>query len=366
MKSLDFRDLIESNSNTNLDANFSLHLAYSMKKILVTGGSGYIGSHTVVELLDAGHDVVILDNLSNSGVGVVQRIETISERSVKFIQGDIQDEALLDELFKEHSFDSVIHFAGLKSVAESVAEPERYYQNNVVGSETLFNCMQQNSCNELVFSSSATVYGEPESVPISEGAKLSATNPYGDSKLAVENVLKELNSSNPEWKISILRYFNPVAAHASGMIGEDPNGIPNNLLPYIAQVAVGKLDRLAVFGDDYPTPDGTGIRDYVHVVDLARAHIAALSCIEEGQSPKVYNIGTGQGYSVLEVVQAFEKAAQCKIPYVLEPRRPGDIASCYADASLAMKELGWSAAYGLAQMMEDHWRWQQLNPNGYQ
>lgn len=337
-----------------------------MKKILVTGGTGYIGSHTVVALIEQGFEVVLLDNLVNSSVRVVARIEQITGIQPEFVQGDIRDEALLKKLFKAGHFDAVIHFAGLKAVGESVEKPLDYYLNNVQGSLTLFRVMAEHRCFNLVFSSSATVYGDPASVPIRECFPLSATNPYGQSKLMIENILRDLSAAEPSWSTSILRYFNPIAAHHSGLIGEDPSGIPNNLLPYIAQVAVGKLEQLSVWGDDYQTPDGTGIRDYIHVDDLARAHIMALTHLDAGHGCKAYNIGTGQGYSVLEMIAAFEQASGCKINYSVAARRAGDIAECFADASLAENELGWRAEYGVKRMMQDHWHWQSANPRGYQ
>lgn len=335
------------------------------KPILITGGAGYIGSHTVVELLQTNRSVVVLDNLQNSALEVVQRIQQITQQKINLVQGDVRDAQLLNSLFKEHNFASVVHFAGLKSVGESVDEPILYYQNNVVGSLNLFRCMAQNQCKNLVFSSSATVYGEPSSVPVTEDFPLSATNPYGQSKLMVENILRDLSMSDPAWRISVLRYFNPVAAHPSGLIGEDPQGIPNNLLPYIAKVAVGELEQLTIHGDDYATKDGTGVRDYIHVVDLAKAHIAALNSLESIAGCQAINIGTGRGYSVLEMIHAFERASGKKIAYQVGPRRAGDIASCFADPSKAEQELGWRAEADLEAMMEDHWRWQSTNPKGY-
>ena len=335
-----------------------------MKNILVTGGCGYIGSHTTVELLRAGYRVTIVDNLSNSDVSVLSRIKELTGEQPKFLQGDIADRAFLLNDVLTDPYDAVIHFAGLKAVAESVAHPERYYMNNVAGSKALLDCLLESSCRKFVFSSSATVYGDPASVPISESAPLSATNPYGQNKLDVELMLKDLADDNKEWDISILRYFNPVAAHESGLIGEDPSGVPNNLLPYIAQVAVGLRDRLQIYGNDYPTKDGTGVRDYIHVVDLAQAHLSALS-FTSGDNVDVFNIGTGKGYSVFEVLEAFEQASGVTIPYEIVSRRPGDVAQCFADPSLAEELLGWSAQYDLKRMMEDHWRWQKSNPKGY-
>jgi len=331
-----------------------------MKKILVTGGCGYIGSHTIVKLIEQNQEVVIVDNLSNSSKVVLERIEKITGRKPLLIEGDVQDRDFLKSVFDSYEFDSVVHFAGLKAVGESVSQPVRYYQNNVNGS-----LMEQYGCYKIVFSSSATVYGDPQSVPIDETFPLSTTNPYGQSKLMVENILRDLSVASEHWRIAILRYFNPVAAHDSGLIGEHPNGIPNNLMPYIAQVGVGKLERLSVYGDDYKTPDGTGVRDYIHVVDLADAHVKALDALSVEHGCKAYNIGTGQGYSVLEMVAAFERASEQKIPYSIEPRRAGDIAECYADPRLSAELLGWTAKYDLDKMMEDQWRWQSNNPDGY-
>jgi UDP-glucose 4-epimerase len=326
--------------------------------ILVTGGTGYIGSHTVVELLAAGHEVAILDNLSNSRHEVVDRIEKIAGRRPVFVEGDIRDADLLDTLFARHTFSAVIHFAGLKAVGESVSKPLEYYENNVHGSMALFSAMQRHGVKRLVFSSSATVYGDPDSLPIREDAPLRATNPYGRTKLMIEEILRDIVQANPEWQVAILRYFNPIGAHRSGLIGEAPNGIPNNLLPYVAQVATGKLARLSVFGGDYPTADGTGVRDYIHVVDLALGHLKALDYLNTHAGLHAYNLGTGKGYSVLEIVQAFEQASGRKVPYEVTARRPGDIASCYADPEKASTELGWKAERGLGEMCADAWRWQ--------
>jgi UDP-glucose 4-epimerase len=326
--------------------------------ILVTGGTGFIGSHTVVELLTVGHEVLILDNLSNSRADVVDRIATITGKRPEFVEGDIRDAGLLDTLFTRHSFSSVIHFAGLKAVGESVSKPLEYYENNVHGSMVLFQAMMRHGVKRLVFSSSATVYGDPESLPIREDAPLRATNPYGRTKLMIEEILEDIVQADKEWQVATLRYFNPIGAHKSGLIGEAPNGIPNNLLPYVAQVATGKLARLSVFGDDYPTPDGTGVRDYIHVVDLALGHLKALDYLGSHSGLHVYNLGTGQGYSVLEIVRAFEQASGRSVPYLLTARRPGDIASCYADPEKASKELGWKAERSLAEMCTDAWRWQ--------
>ena len=336
-----------------------------MKKILVTGGAGYIGSHTVVRLIEQGFTPVIFDNLINSSFEVIERIGRITGVTPECIEGDICSEDALVTLFNEHEFEAVIHFAGLKAVGESVSEPLRYYQNNVTGSLVLFKVMAQFGCRRIVFSSSATVYGDPASVPISEDFPLSATNPYGQSKLMIENILRDLAVSNEEWQISILRYFNPVAAHPSGLIGDNPNGIPNNLMPFVAQVAVGKRPVLSVFGDDYETSDGTGVRDYIHVMDLANAHLKALNALDSEHGCQAYNIGTGKGYSVLEMVAAFARASGREIPYRIEPRRSGDIAECYALPDLSLKKLGWKSECDLDLMMEDHWRWQSNNPNGY-
>ena len=337
-----------------------------MTKILVTGCSGYIGSHTTLALLQTGLDLVLLDNLSNSSAESIARVSQITGRAPVFVEGDVRDLDLLTNLFVEHSVDAVLHFAGLKAVSESVSQPLRYYDNNVHGSQILFQAMSNASVFNIVFSSSATVYGEPAQMPISEDCPVGQpTNPYGRSKLIVEDILRDLAVSDPRWRIAILRYFNPVGAHESGLIGEDPNGIPNNLLPYIAQVAVGKLPELAVFGNDYPTHDGTGVRDYIHVVDLAEGHLRALDVLATRTGANVWNLGTGQGYSVLDMVRAFEDASGKPVPYRIAPRRPGDIATCYADPTKAARELGWKAKRGLPEMMRDAWRWQEMNPNGY-
>lgn len=329
-------------------------------KILVTGGAGYIGSHTVVELLAAGHEVVIVDNFCNSKASVLDRVAHIAGSRPRLVQADLRDRAALDALLGEGGFAAVIHFAGLKAVGESVAQPLAYYGNNVGGSLALFAAMADAGVKTLVFSSSATVYGDPHAVPIREEFPLSATNPYGRSKLIIEDMLRDLALADAGWRIGLLRYFNPVGAHASGMIGEDPNGIPNNLMPYVAQVAAGKLQQLAVFGDDYPTPDGTGVRDYIHVVDLARGHLAALQALQRRAGGVLtVNLGTGRGYSVLEMVQAFAQASGRPVPYRIAPRRAGDIAQCYADPALAAAELGWRAELGIEAMCADTWRWQQ-------
>lgn len=332
--------------------------------ILVTGGTGYIGSHTVVELLAAGKDVLILDNYANSSPKVLERIAKISGRAPAFREGDIRDVDGLRALFAAHRIEAVIHFAGLKAVGESVEQPLTYYDNNVNGTLCLLQAMRQAGVRRLVFSSSATVYGDPHRVPIREDFPLQATNPYGRSKLMVEEVLRDLQRAEADWQIAILRYFNPVGAHPSGLIGENPNGIPNNLMPFVAQVAVGKRAQLSVFGNDYPTPDGTGVRDYIHVVDLAQGHLAALAALAcSGQSLTV-NLGTGQGYSVLDMVRAFEAASGRPVPYQIVARRAGDIATCYADPQLAGELLGWQARRGISEMCADAWRWQSMNPDG--
>ena len=336
-------------------------------KILTTGGMGYIGSHTVIALLAAGHEVVILDNLSNSSRKVLARVEQITGRNIAFVEGDIRDRNLLQQVFAEHRFDAVIHFAGLKAVGESVALPMKYYDNNVSGSLVLMEEMAKAGVFQLVFSSSATVYGDPTQVPITESSPVgNTTNPYGASKYMVECMMRDIAVADTRWNMVVLRYFNPVGAHESGLIGESPNGIPNNLLPYICQVAVGKRECLSVYGDDYPTPDGTGVRDYIHVADLADGHVKAVEVHQHDVGFQVYNLGTGQGNSVLEMVHAFEAASGQKIAYAITPRRAGDIATCYADTSLAKTQLGWTAKRDLARMMQDSWRWQSRNPNGYE
>jgi UDP-glucose 4-epimerase len=333
---------------------------------LVTGGAGYIGSHTTLQLLEAGMNVVVLDNLCNSSAESLARVATIAGRAPVLVQGDIRDAALLDKLFAQHDVHAVLHFAGLKAVGESVEQPLRYYDNNMHGSQVLLQAMAKAEVFNLVFSSSATVYGEPAQMPISEACPVGQpTNPYGRSKLMVEDMLRDVAASDPRWHVAILRYFNPVGAHHSGLIGEDPNGIPNNLLPYIAQVAVGKLRQLSVFGNDYPTVDGTGVRDYIHVVDLAHGHLCALEALKKGPGAHVWNLGTGQGCSVLQMVHAFEAACGQTIPYNIAPRRSGDIAICYADPTKAKQELGWQAKRGINDMMQDAWRWQKQNPKGY-
>jgi UDP-glucose 4-epimerase len=334
--------------------------------ILVTGGAGYIGSHTTLQLLEAGMQVLVLDNLCNSSVESLHRVAELAGRAPVFVPGDVRDRALLDRLFSEHAVQAVLHFAGLKAVGESVQQPLRYYDNNMHGSQVLLEAMSHAGVFGLVFSSSATVYGDPAQMPIAETCPVGQpTNPYGRSKLMVEDMLRDLATADPRWRIAILRYFNPVGAHESGRIGEDPNGIPNNLLPYIAQVAVGKLPELSVFGNDYPTVDGTGVRDYIHVVDLAEGHLRALEALQTRTGAHVWNLGTGQGYSVFEMIQAFERACGRKIPFKVSPRRSGDIATCFANPGKAEQDLGWQANRGLPQMMQDAWRWQQQNPNGF-
>ena len=333
--------------------------------ILVTGGAGYIGSHTVVELLVNGFDLLILDNLSNGSPKVIGRIEQITGKRPNLVVGDVRDNCLLKQLFLEYSIDSVIHFAGLKAVGESVAHPMRYYENNVVGSLALFQAMTEAGIHRLVFSSSATVYGDPPSVPIREDFPLQATNPYGRSKLIIEDMLRDISHADPRWRVALLRYFNPVGAHSSGLIGEDPQGIPSNLMPYVSQVAVGRRPELSIFGGDYPTHDGTGVRDYIHVVDLARGHLAALNALDRLVGAVPINLGTGRGYSVLDVLGAFEQASGNKVPYRIVDRRPGDVATCYADPSVAKEVLGWSAEMDMAKMCEDSWLWQSNNPAGF-
>jgi UDP-glucose 4-epimerase len=334
-------------------------------RILVTGGAGYIGSHTVLVLLEAGHDIVVVDNLSNSKLESLKRVEEITGKKAEFHQVDLLDAMALDRVFAAAPIDAVIHFAGLKAVGESVSQPVRYFHNNVTGTLILAETMQRHKVRTLVFSSSATVYGDPHAVPITEDFPLSATNPYGRSKLMVEEILRDLRIADPSWRIAILRYFNPVGAHESGRIGEDPSGIPNNLVPYITQVAVGRLEALPVFGNDYPTPDGTGVRDYIHVMDLAVGHERALAKLANGGGVFTLNLGTGRGYSVLEMVAAFERASGRPVRYKIMPRRPGDIAVCYADPTRAGAELGWSAVRGLDEMCVDSWRWQSQNPDGF-
>ena len=339
-------------------------------KILITGGAGYIGSHTLIELSIAGFEFIVYDNLSNSSKEALKRVEKIIGKSIEFIEGDIRDKKLLQEVFVKYSIDSVIHFAGLKAVGESVEKPIEYYDNNVNGTVALLRVMKEYNCKKIVFSSSATVYGDPKEVPITEESQtgVGITNPYGRSKYFIEEILKDLYRSDNSWKISILRYFNPIGAHESGLIGEDPEGIPNNLMPYISQVAVGKLKELQVFGDDYNTVDGTGVRDYIHVVDLANAHVKAVEYLNQEQNlkePLIVNLGTGKGYSVLEIIQAFEKASTTKVPYKIVNRRDGDIAICYANPKKANELLKWKATRDIEQMCKDSWNWQSKNPMGY-
>ena len=334
--------------------------------ILVTSGAGYIGSHTVIELQNAGYDVVVLDNLSNSNPVSLERVEKITGKHVPFYKADILDRDALNEIFEKESIDSCIHFAGLKAVGESVAKPWEYYENNIAGTLTLVDVMRKHNVKNMIFSSSATVYGDPAFVPITEECpKGQCTNPYGWTKSMLEQILSDIQKADPEWNIVLLRYFNPIGAHKSGTIGENPNGIPNNLMPYITQVAVGKLKELGVFGNDYDTPDGTGVRDYIHVVDLARGHVMALKKLQGNAGLNIYNLGTGNGYSVLDLVNNFQEATGVKVPYSIKPRRPGDIATCYASADKAFEELGWKAEFGIKEMCEDSWRWQSQNPQGY-
>lgn len=336
-----------------------------MKTVLVTGGAGYIGSHTCVELLEAGYSVVVIDNLSNSKIAAVERVQKISGKTLEFVHCDILDADGLKTVLQKHKPAAVIHFAGLKAVGESVEKPLWYYRNNVSGSANLLSVMQDAGCKNIVFSSSCTVYGAPQQLPITEGSPLTAVNPYGQTKLTIEYMLKDLVTSDPQWNISILRYFNPVGAHPSGEIGEDPLGIPNNLMPYITQVVIGKRDELSVFGGDYDTPDGTCIRDYIHVVDLAKGHIKALEKLEQKPGLLIHNLGTGQGYSVLQVIRGFEQATGKPVPYKIVGRRAGDAPAVYADPKLAKAELDWTADLGIADMCADAWRWQQKNPAGY-
>ncbi|MFC8304076.1 UDP-glucose 4-epimerase GalE [Specibacter sp. NPDC057265] len=334
-------------------------------KVLVTGGAGYIGSHTVLCLLEAGHEVIVLDNLANSSAESLRRVHELTGKKAQFVELDLLDAPSVDELFASSEFDSVIHFAGLKAVGESVVEPLRYYQNNVVGTLNLLASMNNHGVRTLVFSSSATVYGATEEVPMVEKMPLDATNPYGRTKEQIEDILSDLGAADPSWRIALLRYFNPVGAHESGRIGEDPTGVPNNLLPFVAQVAVGRREKVMVFGNDYPTHDGTGIRDYIHVMDLAAGHLAALDYLPSHQGVYRWNLGSGKGSSVLEVIQAFGEAAGKPVPFEFAPRRPGDTAVSYADPSAALADLGWSVHRSLSQMCEDHWRWQVNNPSGY-
>ena len=332
--------------------------------VLVTGGAGYIGSHTCVELLNAGEEIIILDNFVNSKPEALNRIKAITGKDFRFYEADLLNKEAIDKVFAENSIDAVIHFAGLKAVGESVMQPIRYYHNNITGTLNLCNVMQAHNVKKMVFSSSATVYGTPKTVPIDETFPMSTTNPYGSTKLMIEQILRDIYTADNEWSIALLRYFNPIGAHKSGLIGEDPNGIPNNLMPYIAQVAIGKLECLGVFGNDYPTHDGTGVRDYIHVVDLSLGHLKALAKIRKDKGVDAYNLGTGKGYSVLDVVAAFEKASGKKVKYQIKPRRPGDIAECYANPEKAKKLLGWKAIYGIEEMCRDSWNFTQKNPQG--
>ena len=335
--------------------------------IIVTGGAGFIGSHTVIELINAGHSVVVVDNLVNSSRIALARVEKIVGQKIPFYEVDIRDRQGLEKVFSENKFDCCIHFAGLKAVGESVQKPWEYYDNNITGTLVLLDVMRKAGCKNIIFSSSATVYGNPAVIPITEKCpKGECTNPYGQTKSMLEEILRDMYVADKEWNVVLLRYFNPIGAHKSGLIGENPNGVPNNLMPYITQVAVGRLDHLNIFGDDYDTPDGTGVRDYIHVVDLARGHVKALKAIDDKCGVEVYNLGTGIGYSVLDLVKAFEKATGVKIPYVIAPRRAGDIAACYSDPSKAWEKLGWKAEYGIEDMCRDSWNWQKNNPNGFE
>ncbi len=335
--------------------------------ILLTGGAGYIGSHTIIELDKAGHSVVVVDNLVNSNPESLRRVGQIIGKTIPFYEVDVRDHAALSKVFDENKFDAVIHFAGLKAVGESVAKPLEYYHNNMTGTFILLDVMRQHGCKNIIFSSSATVYGDPAIIPITEECpKGHCTNPYGQTKSMLEEVLMDVQKADPEWNVVLLRYFNPIGAHQSGLIGENPNGIPNNLMPYITQTAVGLRKELGVFGNDYDTPDGTGVRDYIHVCDLASGHVAALQAIQKQQGLAIYNLGTGHGYSVLGVVNAFMKVNGVTVPYVIKPRRPGDIATCYCNPAKAKAELGWQARYGIEDMCRDSWHWQKLNPNGYE
>ncbi len=336
-----------------------------MTKILVTGGAGFIGSHTCIELLNAGHEVVVLDNLCNSSSKSLKIVERETNKTLDFYEVDIRDEKQLEKIFEAEKIEGVIHFAGLKAVGESSVIPLDYYDNNIAGTLNLLKVMKHHSCKNIIFSSSATVYGSPKTVPIKEEFPLSVTNPYGRTKLMLEEILTDLYNSDNEWNIVLLRYFNPIGAHKSGDLGEDPKGVPNNLLPYITQVAVGKLEHVGVFGNDYDTEDGTGVRDYIHVVDLAKGHVAALQKLVEGSGLSIYNLGTGKGYSVLDMIKNMSAVVGFDIPYQILPRRKGDIATCYADASKAKEELGWEAKYDIHRMCQDSWRWQKKHPNGF-
>lgn len=337
-----------------------------MKRILVTGGAGFIGSHTLIELQQAGYEVVVVDNLDNSSETSLRRVQDITQKPVAFYKVDIRDRQGLCQVLEQHPCDACIHFAGLKAVGESVEKPWEYYENNISGTLTLLDVLRKHNCKNIIFSSSATVYGDPKEIPITENCpKGQCTNPYGWTKSMLEQVMIDIQKADPEWNVVLLRYFNPIGAHPSGTMGEDPNGIPNNLMPYITQVAIGKRAELGVFGNDYDTPDGTGVRDYIHVVDLARGHVCALKAIDRKCGLAIYNLGTGHGYSVLDVVNAFQKTNGVKVPYSIKPRRAGDIATCYSDPSKAERELGWKAEYGIEEMCRDSWRWQCQNPNGY-
>lgn len=353
---------------SSLDILNNNHTNNQMKNILVTGGAGYIGSHTCIELIQAGYNPIVLDNLCNSSTISLDRVKKIAQKEVTFIEGDVRDPLILDQIFESYDIYAVIHFAGLKAVGESVEKPFLYYDNNIAGSICLFNAMNRNNVKHIIFSSSATVYGDPATVPIKEDFPVSATNPYGRSKLHIEEILSDIYTSDNQWNIALLRYFNPVGAHKSGLIGEDPNDIPNNLMPYISGVAVGRYEKLSVFGGDYPTADGTGVRDYIHVVDLAKGHVKALQAFDNDNVEDLFkvNLGTGKGYSVLEMVSAFSKASGKDVAYEIVDRRPGDIACCYADPALAKEMLGWNAEYGIQEMCDDTWRWQSQNPQGYQ
>ena len=338
--------------------------------VLVTGGAGFIGSHTVVQLLEGGYQVVIVDDLSNSSAVAVDRVKTIvgdeAAKNLTFYEANVLDRDAMNKIFDTHQIDRVIHFAGFKAVGESVSKPVEYYHNNIENTLVLVDVMRNHGCKSIIFSSSSTVYGDPDNPPVTEeDPKKPATNPYGWTKWMIEQILMDVHTADPEWDVVLLRYFNPIGAHPSGLIGEDPKGIPNNLVPYVAQVAVGKLEAVQVFGNDYPTPDGTGVRDYIHVVDLARGHVCAIKKLQTNCGLFICNLGTGHGYSVLDVIHAFEKACGKKLPYVIDPRRPGDIAECYADPTKAKNELGWVAEYGIEEMCADSWNWQKNNPDGY-
>ena len=362
----DFKCILTRNCEGTEQLRLSFFRREKQMRILVTGGAGYIGSHTCVELLNAGYDVVVVDNLYNASEKALDRVEKITGKKVVFYNADIRDKQAMNDIFDKEKVDAVIHFAGLKAVGESVVKPIEYYENNIAGTLNLCDAMRNHGVKNIIFSSSATVYGDPAFIPITEECpKGTCTNPYGWTKWMLEQILTDLHTADPEWNVILLRYFNPIGAHKSGMIGEDPKGIPNNLLPYVAQVAIGKLECLGVFGNDYDTPDGTGVRDYIHVVDLAVGHVKALKKLEEKPEVRVYNLGTGHGYSVLDVVHAFEKACGHEVKYQIKPRRAGDIAMCYCDPTKAKEELGWEAQYGIEEMCQDSWRWQSQNPDGY-